>query len=67
MSVFTVMSVISSSIFTVTHVGNLANELSAWDRARAIIENHPIAFTVCVLIILARIYTHFFPPAEKEG
>jgi hypothetical protein len=67
MSVFTVMSVISSSIFTVTHVGNLANEFSAWDRARAIIENHPIAFTVCVLIILARIYTHFFPPAEKEG
>ena len=67
MSVFTIMSVVTSSVFTMTGVGQIAGDFSTWDRARAIIEAHPIAFTVCVLIILARIYTHFFPPAEKEG
>lgn len=67
MSIFTIMSVITSSFFTMTGVGQIAGEFSTWDRARAIIEAHPIAFAVCVLIILVRIYTHFFPPAEKEG
>lgn len=67
MSIFTIMSVVTSSVFTMAGVGQIAGDFSTWDRARAIIEAHPIAFTVCVLIILARIYTHFFPPAEKEG
>jgi Flp pilus assembly protein TadB len=67
MSIFTMLSVVTSSVFTLTGAGQLAGEFSTWERARAIIEAHPIAFTLCVLIILARIYTHFFPPAQKEG
>lgn len=67
MSIFSIMSVVSSSVFTVTSSGQMAGEFSTWERARAIAENHPIALTVCVVIIAVRIYLHFFPPAEKEG
>ncbi|MEQ9507291.1 MAG: hypothetical protein RLO80_13615 [Hyphomonas sp.] len=66
MAVFSIMSVVTSSVFTVTNAGNLAGDFATWERARAIISEHPIAFTLCVLIILARIYTYFFP-AKKEG
>ena len=66
MAVFSIMSVVTSSVFTVTNAGNLAGDFATWERAQAIISEHPIAFTMCVLIILARIYTYFFP-AKKEG
>jgi len=67
MSIFTVLSVIASSVFTLHGVGRVASEFSTWERARGMIEDHPIAFTICLLIIFARIYTHFFPPEKKEG
>lgn len=67
MSIFTILSVIVSSVFTLSGVGRIASDFTTWERARAVIEAHPIAFTVCLLIIFARIYTHFFPPEKKEG
>jgi TRAP-type C4-dicarboxylate transport system permease small subunit len=67
MAIFSIMSVVTSSIFTVTNVGRLAGDFSTWDRAQEIIGAHPIAFTLCVLIILARIYTQFFRSEKKEG
>lgn len=67
MSIFTVMSVIASSVYTLNGVNNIAQDFSTWERARAVIETHPIAFTICLLVIFARIYTHFFPPEKKEG
>ncbi len=67
MAVFSILSVFTSSVFTVAGAGKIAGDFATWERAREIIGSHPIAFTVCVLIIVARIYTYFFPSAEKEG
>lgn len=67
MSLFTLISIIVSSVFTITRMGDYVGEYTAWERISAIIMQHPIAFTVCLLIILARIYTQFFPSAKKEG
>lgn len=67
MSVFTLVSIVVSSVFTIARMGDYVAEYTAWDRISAIFMQHPIAFTVCVVIILARIYTQFFPSAKKEG
>ncbi|MFN3313820.1 MAG: hypothetical protein ACK46Q_10165 [Hyphomonas sp.] len=67
MSLFTLISIIVSSVFTITRMGDYVGEYTAWERFTAIILQHPIAFTICLLIILARIYTQFFPSAKKEG
>lgn len=67
LSLFTLLSIITSSIFTITRMGDYVGEYTVWERVVAIIKQHPIGFTICVLIILARIYTQFFPSAKKEG
>lgn len=67
MSLFTLLSIVTSSVFTVSRMGDMVGEYTAMDRIVAIIMAHPIAFTVCALIIIARIYTQFFIPTKKEG
>ncbi|MFN7054979.1 hypothetical protein [Hyphomonas sp.] len=67
LSLFTLLSIIVSSIFTISRMGDYVGEYTAWERITSIIMQHPIAFTICVLIIIARIYTQFFPSAKKEG
>lgn len=67
LSLFTLLSIIVSSIFTISRMGDYVGEYTAWERITGIVMAHPIAFTICVLIILARIYTQFFPSAKKEG
>ena len=67
MSLFTIASVIYGSIFTVSRMGSMMEEYSATERMIALITNHPIAFTVCVIVILARLYTQFVKPEPKEG
>lgn len=67
MSIFTLLSIVTSSVFTVSRMGDMVGEYTATDRIIAIIMAHPIAFSVCALIILARIYTQFFMTAKKEG
>jgi len=67
MSVFTLLSIITSSVFTVSRMGDMVVGATAWERVVAIVSAHPIAFSVCALIILARIYTQFFASAKKEG
>ncbi|MAN45954.1 MAG: hypothetical protein GYB49_08885 [Alphaproteobacteria bacterium] len=67
MSLFTIVSIIYGSIFTVTRMGDMMEEYSTAERMIAIIQTHPIAFSVCVIVILARIYTYFAKPAQKEG
>ncbi len=67
MSVFTLISIVVSSVFTIVRMGEYVGEYTAWERIAAIILQHPIAFSICVMIILARIYTQFFSSAKKEG
>lgn len=67
MSLFTLLSIVTSSVFTVSNMGNMVGEYTAVDRITAIIMAHPIAFTICALIILARVYTQFFMTSKKEG
>lgn len=67
MSVFTLFSIVTTSIFTVSRMGDMVGEMSAVDRMVAIVMAHPIAVSVCLLIIFARIYTQFFMIAKKEG
>ena len=67
MSLFTIVSIVYGSIFTVSRMGGMMEEYSTIERMTAIIMNHPIAFTVCIIVILARVYTYFAKPAQKEG
>jgi len=67
MSVFTLFSIVTTSIFTVSRMGDMVGEMSAVDRMVAIVMAHPIPVAVCVLIIFARVYTQFFMTAKKEG
>lgn len=67
MSIFTLLSIVTSSVFTVSRMGDMVGEYTATDRIVTILMAHPIAFTVCGLIILARIYTQFFMTARKES
>ena len=67
MSVFTLFSIVTTSIFTVSRMGDMVGEMSAVDRIVAIVMAHPIPVSVCVLIIFARIYTQFFMTAKKES
>lgn len=67
MSVFTVLSIITTSVFTVSRMGDMVEGATAVERVGAIIMAHPIAFTICLLIIFARVYTQFFMNAKKEG
>lgn len=67
MSAFTLFSIITSSIFTVSKMGDMVGEYSAIDRMISIIVAHPIPVAVCVLVIFARVYTQFFMTPKKEG
>ena len=67
MSVFTLFSIVTSSIFTVSKLGDVVGEMSAVDRMVAIMVAHPIPVAICLLIIFARVYTQFFMTAKKEG
>ena len=67
MSMFTLLSIVTSSVFTVSNMGNMVGEYSAIDRMIAIVTAHPIPVAVCVLIIFARVYTQFFMTPKKEG
>lgn len=67
MSAFTLFSIVTSSIFTVSKMGDMVGEMSAINRMTAIIVAHPIPVAVCVLVIFARVYTQFFMTAKKEG
>ncbi|AXE64054.1 hypothetical protein BBF93_07335 [Hyphomonas sp. CACIAM 19H1] len=67
MSVFTLFSIVTTSIFTVSRMGDMVGEMSAVDRMVSIVMAHPIPVAVCVLIIFARVYTQFFMTAKKEG
>lgn len=67
MSLFTIVSIIYGSIFSVTRMGEMMEEYSTTERMVTIIKTHPIAFSICVIVILARIYTYFVKPSHKEG
>lgn len=59
MSLFTLASMIYGSIFTVSRMGTMMEEYSTLERLLAVIYNHPIAFAITVLVIVARIYTYY--------
>ncbi len=67
MSLFTLASMIYGSIFTVTRMGGMMEEYSTQERIVAVIQNHPIAFAITVLVIIARIFTFFTKRNELEG
>ncbi len=67
MSLFTLLSIVTSSIFTVSKMGDVVGEVTAIDRMMAIVAAHPIPVAICLVIIFARVYTQFFMTPKKEG
>ena len=67
MSLFTLASMIYGSIFTVTRMGGMMEEYSTQERIIAVIQAHPIAFVITILVIFARIFTFFMNRNELEG
>lgn len=67
MSLFTLATMIHGSIFSISRMGQLMEEYSTSERILAVIGNHPIAFTITVLVIAARLYTYFAKRSAKEG
>ncbi|MEW4448896.1 hypothetical protein [Qipengyuania sp. JC766] len=60
LSVFTLFTTVSGVFMQVTKVGNEATEWTVGDRLQYVIENHPIATTVAVVIILIHVFQYFY-------
>lgn len=67
MSLFTLASMIYGSIFSITRMGGMMEEYSTQERIFAVIQAHPIAFAITILVIFARIFTFFMNRKEMEG
>lgn len=67
MSLFTLATMIFGAIFQVTRMGQMMKEYSTLDRIIAVIQNHPISFTVATLVIVFQVYRFISERNWKEG
>jgi hypothetical protein len=58
MSVFTLATLIGGVIFNVNYLGGMLREYSAVDRLFIVVQEHPIAVAVAVLVIGYHIYSY---------
>jgi hypothetical protein len=56
MSLFTLATMIFGAIFQVTRMGEMMKEYSTAERIIAVIQSHPISFTVATLVIGFQVY-----------
>lgn len=67
MSVFTLATMIGGVIFNVNYLGGMLRQYSALDRLMVVVQQHPIAVTVAVLVIGYHIYSYIVSRKWKSA
>jgi len=67
MSLFTLATMIFGAIFQVTRMGQMMKEYSTLERIIAVVQNHPISFTIATLVIVFQVYRFFAERNWKES
>ncbi len=67
MSVFTLITMLFGAVTQVTKMGEIMQQYSTEERILAAIRNHPIAFTIVVLVIGSQIFLYFSNRKWKES
>lgn len=67
MSLFTLATMIFGAIFQISRMGAMMQEYSSFERILAVIQNHPIAFTVASLVVVFHIYRFVAHRQWQEG
>ncbi|MEC7289029.1 MAG: hypothetical protein VXW22_02885, partial [Pseudomonadota bacterium] len=67
MSLFTLATMIFGAIWQISRMGQLMQEYSTTERILAVVQNHPVSFTVAVLVIGFQVYRFFSDRQWKEG
>lgn len=66
MSIFTLATMISGTIFQVSYMGKLWEQYSAGERLLLVVQKHPFTFAVGALVILYNV-VRFFADKKWEG
>lgn len=67
MSLFTLATMIFGAIWQVSRMGQLMQEYSTFERITAVIQNHPISFSVIALVIGFHVFRFITDRQWKEG
>jgi hypothetical protein len=67
MSLFTLATMIFGAIWQVSRMGQLMQEYSTTERIFAVIQNHPISFSIAALVIGFQIFRFFSDRQWKES
>lgn len=67
MSLFTLATMIFGAIFQVSRMGSMMREYSTAERIVAVVQDHPISFTVAGAVILFQVYRFFVDRNWQEG
>lgn len=67
MSLFTLATMIFGAIFQVTRMGDMMKEYSTFDRILTVVQNHPVSFSIAMLVIIFQIYRFFTDRKWQEG
>ncbi len=67
MSLFTLATMIFGAIWQISRMGQLMQEYSTLERLLAVVQNHPISFTVAVLVIGYHVFRFISDRQWKEG
>lgn len=67
MSLFTLATMTFGAIFQVTRMGEMMKEYSTLERLSAVIQAHPISFSVATLVIAFQVYRFFTERNWQEG
>jgi len=67
MSLFTLATMIVGAIWQVSRMGQLMQEYSTFERIVAVVQNHPISFSVAALVIGFHVFRFFTDRQWKEG
>jgi hypothetical protein len=59
MSIFSLATMIGGAIFQVTYITGLLKNIGAWESFLALVERHPVGFTVATIVILYHVVTFF--------
>lgn len=67
MSLFTLATMIFGAIWQISRMGQMMREYSTLERLFAVVQNHPISFTVAVLVIGFHVFRFISDRQWKEG
>lgn len=67
MSLFTLSTMVFGAIWQISRMGQMMREYSTLERLFAVVQNHPISFTVAILVIGFHVFRFISDRQWKEG